>query len=78
VPYWSLSQWAKLKVQEPVNNIGAFEQTLAAEAGRHGGDGVDLRPHPLRRIRDEHGVRYMNAATGLEAAPRSPNMRTAI
>src|SRR3981081_4318960 len=32
VPYWSLSQWAKLKVKNAVNYIGAFEQTLAAEA----------------------------------------------
>jgi UDP-2,3-diacylglucosamine pyrophosphatase LpxH len=29
VPYWSLSQWAKLKVKNAVNYIGAFEQTLA-------------------------------------------------
>jgi UDP-2,3-diacylglucosamine pyrophosphatase LpxH len=26
-PYWSLSQWAKLKVKNAVNYIGAFEQT---------------------------------------------------
>ena len=38
--YWSLSQWAKLKVKNAVNFIGAFEQTLAAEAKRHGVDGV--------------------------------------
>ena len=30
--YWSLSQWAKLKVKNAVNYIGAFEQTL----GRRG------------------------------------------
>src|SRR5215204_1865285 len=34
VPYWSLSQWAKLKVKNAVNYIGAFEKTLAGEA-RH-------------------------------------------
>ena len=39
VPYWSLSQWAKLKVKNAVNYIGAFERTLAAEARRHGADG---------------------------------------
>jgi UDP-2,3-diacylglucosamine pyrophosphatase LpxH len=33
--YWSLSQWAKHKVKNAVNYIGAFEQTLAAEAQRH-------------------------------------------
>ena len=31
-PYWSLSQWAKLKVKNAVNYIGDFEKTLAAEA----------------------------------------------
>jgi len=36
VPYWSLSQWAKLKVKNAVNYIGAFEKTLAGEARRHG------------------------------------------
>ena len=38
--YWSLSQWAKHKVKNAVNYIGAFEQTLAAEAQRHHVDGV--------------------------------------
>jgi hypothetical protein len=33
-PYWSLSRWAKLKVKDAVNYIGAFEQTLAGEARR--------------------------------------------
>src|SRR3979411_1005188 len=35
VPYWSLSQWARLKVKHAVNYIVAFEHTLAAEARRH-------------------------------------------
>src|SRR5262245_15034354 len=38
--YWSLSQWAKLKVKNAVNFIGEFEHTLAAEAHRRGLDGV--------------------------------------
>src|SRR5215475_8614366 len=32
--YWSLSQWAKLKVKNAVNFIGAYEQALAGEAQR--------------------------------------------
>ena len=40
LPYWSLSQWAKSKVKNAVNFIGEFERTLAAEAIRHGVDGV--------------------------------------
>ena len=38
--YWSLSQWAKLKVKNAVNFIGEFETVLAAEARRHAADGV--------------------------------------
>src|SRR5712671_6970637 len=60
VPYWSLSQWAKLKVKNAVNYIGAFEQTLAAEARRHGADGVICGHIHYATIRDEHGIRYMN------------------
>lgn len=53
LPYWSLSQWAKLKVKNAVSFIGAFEQTLAAEA--HRSRRGDMRPHPScvhsRRLR---------------------------
>ena len=49
VPYWSLSQWAKLKVKNAVNYIGAFEKTLAAEAQAPRRRRRDLRPHPPRR-----------------------------
>src|SRR5262245_46595990 len=48
-PYWSLSQWAKLKVKNAVNYISEFERTLADEALRHAVDGGDLRSHPSRR-----------------------------
>ena len=48
-PYWSLSQWLKLKVKNAVSYIGEYERTLVAEAERHGVTGRDLRPHPPRR-----------------------------
>jgi hypothetical protein len=38
--YWSLSQWAKLKVKNAVNFIGEYERALALEARRRGVDGV--------------------------------------
>ncbi len=68
--YWSLSQWAKLKVKNAVNFIGEYENTLASEAARRGVDGVicghihhavmrdEARPdlHQLRRLGGElHG-----------------------
>jgi len=67
VPYWSLSQWAKLKVKNAVNYIGAFETTLAAEARRHGADGVICGHIHYATIRDEHGIRYMNCGDWVES-----------
>ena len=48
VPYWSLSQWAKLKVKNAVNYIGAFEQTLAGRGAASRRRRRDLRPYPPR------------------------------
>ena len=66
-PYWSLSKWAKLKVKNAVNYIGAFEQTLAGEARRHGADGVICGHIHHAAIRDEHGIRYMNCGDWVES-----------
>ena len=67
VPYWSLSQWAKLKVKNAVNYIGAFETALAAEARRHGADGVICGHIHYAVIRDDHGIRYMNCGDWVES-----------
>jgi UDP-2,3-diacylglucosamine pyrophosphatase LpxH len=67
VPYWSLSQWAKLKVKTAVNYIGAFEQALAAEARRKHADGVICGHIHYATIRDEQGLRYMNCGDWVES-----------
>src|SRR5258705_2943324 len=67
VPYWSLSQWSKLMVTNTVNYIGAFEQTLAAEARRHGADGVICGHIHYATIREEHGISYMNCGDWVES-----------
>ena len=67
VPYWSLSQWAKQKVKNAVNYIGAFEKTLAAEARRHGADGVICGHIHYAVIRDDDGIRYMNCGDWVES-----------
>src|SRR3954463_9192794 len=67
VRYWSLSQWAKLKVKNAVNYIGAFEKTLAGEARRHGADGVICGHIHYATIRDQHGIRYMNCGDWVES-----------
>src|SRR3982074_3601648 len=40
LPYWSLSQYLKLKVKNAVNYISSFEHALAGEARKKGFDGV--------------------------------------
>jgi UDP-2,3-diacylglucosamine pyrophosphatase LpxH len=66
-PYWSLSQWAKLKVKNAVNYIGAFERTLAAEARRCDADGVICGHIHFATMRDEHGIRYINCGDWVES-----------
>ena len=66
-PYWSLSQWAKLKVKNAVNYIGEFEKALAAEAQRHDVDGVICGHIHHAAIHDDFGVRYVNCGDWVES-----------
>jgi UDP-2,3-diacylglucosamine pyrophosphatase LpxH len=67
LPYWSLSQWAKLKVKNAVNYIGEFERTLAAEAQRHAVDGVICGHIHHAVMHDIFGVRYINCGDWVES-----------
>ena len=66
-PYWSLSQWAKLKVKNAVNYIGAFEKALASEAHRHAADGVICGHIHFATMHDDFGVRYINCGDWVES-----------
>ena len=66
-PYWSLSQWAKLKVKNAVNYIGEFERTLADEARHRGADGVICGHIHHAIIHDEFGIRYVNCGDWVES-----------
>jgi UDP-2,3-diacylglucosamine pyrophosphatase LpxH len=66
-PYWSLSKWAKLKVKNAVNFIGEFEKTLAAEARRHGADGVICGHIHHAVMHDDFGLRYVNCGDWVES-----------
>jgi UDP-2,3-diacylglucosamine pyrophosphatase LpxH len=66
-PYWSLSQWAKLKVKNAVSYIGEFEKTLAAEAGRHQADGVICGHIHHAVIHERLGIRYLNCGDWVES-----------
>ncbi len=66
-PYWSLSQWAKLKVKNAVNYIGEFERTLVDEARRHQADGVICGHIHHAVIHDDFGIRYVNCGDWVES-----------
>jgi UDP-2,3-diacylglucosamine pyrophosphatase LpxH len=66
-PYWSLSQWAKLKVKNAVNYIGEFEKTLVAEAQRREVDGVICGHIHHATIREDFGIRYINCGDWVES-----------
>jgi len=66
-PYWSMSQWAKLKVKNAVNYIGDFEKTLVAEAHRHDVHGVICGHIHHAAIHDDFGVRYLNCGDWVES-----------
>ena len=65
--YWSLSQWAKLKVKKAVNYIGAYEAALVAEAKRHQVDGVICGHIHHAAIHDRLGISYMNCGDWVES-----------
>src|SRR5262245_12820189 len=65
--YWSLSQWAKLKVKNAINFIGEYERTLAAEAQRRGVDGVICGHIHHAIIRMASGIRYINCGDWVES-----------
>ena len=65
--YWSLSQWAKLKVKNAVNFIGDFERALVLEAQRHGVDGIICGHIHHAAIEDRSGIRYINCGDWVES-----------
>ncbi len=67
LPYWSFSQWAKLKVKKAVNFIGDFERALAAEARKRGADGVICGHIHHATIRDIDGMTYVNTGDFVES-----------
>ncbi len=66
-PYWSLSQWAKLKVKNAVSFIGEYEQALAGEARRHETDGVICGHIHHACMHDGFGLAYLNCGDWVES-----------
>ncbi len=67
LPYWSLSQFLKLRVKNAVAYIGAFEDALAREARSRGFDGIvcgHIHHAEVRRIGD---ILYCNSGDWVES-----------
>lgn len=67
LPYWSLSQYLKLKVKNAVSYITSFEQALAAEARKKGVDGVICGHIHKPEIREIDGIVYCNDGDWVES-----------
>jgi UDP-2,3-diacylglucosamine pyrophosphatase LpxH len=65
--YWSLSQWAKLKVKNAVNFIGEYENSLAREARRHQVDGVICGHIHHAAIQRNGDFTYINCGDWVES-----------
>jgi len=65
--YWSLSAWAKLKVKNAVNFIGAFEEAVAREARKNGADGVICGHIHYAAMHSDFGVAYYNCGDWVES-----------
>ena len=67
LPYWSLSQYLKLKVKNAVSYISSFENALAEEAHRRGLDGVICGHIHKPEIRNINGILYCNDGDWVES-----------
>lgn len=67
LPYWSLSQYLKLKVKNAVNYISSFEEALAAEAKKKGLHGVICGHIHKPEIREIDGITYCNDGDWVES-----------
>ena len=66
-PYWSFSSWAKLKVKNAVNFIGAFETALAEEAHKMGCDGVICGHIHHAQLAEHADIVYVNTGDWVES-----------
>jgi UDP-2,3-diacylglucosamine pyrophosphatase LpxH len=65
--YWSLSAWAKLRVKNAVNFIGAFEEALAREARDNAVDGVICGHIHCAAMHADFGIAYHNCGDWVES-----------
>lgn len=67
LPYWSLSQYLKLKVKRAVSYVGDFEHAVAREARKRGVQGVVCGHIHHAEMRDIDGILYCNDGDWVES-----------
>jgi UDP-2,3-diacylglucosamine pyrophosphatase LpxH len=67
LPYWSFSNWAKMRVKSVVNFIGHYEQALVKAARDYQVDGVVCGHIHSATIHDDFGLAYVNCGDWVES-----------
>jgi UDP-2,3-diacylglucosamine pyrophosphatase LpxH len=67
LPYWSFSNWAKLRVKSAANFIGHYEETVATAAREHNVDGVVCGHIHRAAIHEDFGIIYVNCGDWVES-----------
>ena len=67
LPYWSLSQYLKLKVKKAVSFINAFETLMVKEAHRRGCDGVVCGHIHKSELKEINNLIYANDGDWVES-----------
>ena len=67
LPYWSFSNWAKMRVKAAVNFIGHYEEAVVAAAREHAVDGVVCGHIHRATIHDDFGLAYVNCGDWVES-----------
>ncbi len=67
LPYWSFSNWAKMRVKAVVNFIGHYEQALVTAAREHSVDGVVCGHIHSAAVHDDFGLAYVNCGDWVES-----------
>jgi UDP-2,3-diacylglucosamine pyrophosphatase LpxH len=65
--YWSASAWAKVRVKNAVNFIGAFEEALTREAREHQVQGVICGHIHYAAMHEDFGLAYHNCGDWVES-----------
>jgi UDP-2,3-diacylglucosamine pyrophosphatase LpxH len=67
LPYWSFSQWAKMRVKGAVNFIGHYEECLVTAARENNVDGVVCGHIHRAAIHEDFGLTYVNCGDWVES-----------